>query len=634
MSKENFVDSIGRDEFLNFVKIYNPKADLKKIGDAYDFAKEAHKGQKRLSGKDMFEHVLNVAYMLTKLRLDTETLCAAFLHDVIEDTATKKDTIKEKFGSEVFSLIEGVTKIRNIKLESEDEKRAENIRKVLLATIKDIRVILIKLADRLHNMRTLKYQDDETRKAVSRETLEIYVPIAYKLGMYRMKSELEDLSLRFLKPDIYQELKGRIAKKKEERDREIRIIVDRVRKIMAEKKINARIYGRAKNFYSIFKKMTKKGIPFEQIHDLYAIRIITDTKDDCYRALGAIHETWTPLKERFDDYISTPKPNMYQSIHTEVLIDKKPVEVQIRTWEMHYLAEEGIAAHWRYKETERDKKFDRRIAWLKQILEWKTSNSAKEFIEDLKIDVFKDEIFVMTPKGDPILLPEKATPIDFAFAVHTDIGNHCAKAKVNNVIMPLDTELKSGDICEIVTAKNITPSRNWLKFAKTNLAKSKIRQALGIASDGESKSDGLERVNISEMIEGLKPDKVALPKCCNPKYGRDIIGYRLKEGKIAVHASTCVTLLELEESRKVKLSWKKNQKADMVRIKVEFIDRIGLFADLLNIFSRMKVNILEVHSKQTKHKLYLVFGINDLESLPDLIPQIKSVKNVVEVVVD
>lgn len=283
--------------------------------------------------------------------------------------------------------------------------------------------------------------------------------------------------------------------------------MDRVRRVMAEKRIDARIYGRAKNFYSIYKKMTKKGIPFEQIHDLYAIRIIATTKDDCYRALGAVHETWTPLRERFDDYISTPKPNMYQSIHTEVLMDKKPVEVQIRTLEMHHLAEEGIAAHWRYKETDRDKKFDRRMAWLKQILEWKTSNSAKEFIEDLKIDVFKDEIFVMTPKGDPILLPEKATPIDFAFAVHTDIGNHCARAKVNDNVVPLDTELKSGDICEIITAKNATPSRNWLKFAKTNLARAKIRQSLGIVLESDSRSDGLEKIDISTMIEGLKPEK-------------------------------------------------------------------------------------------------------------------------------
>ncbi|MBN2454573.1 bifunctional (p)ppGpp synthetase/guanosine-3',5'-bis(diphosphate) 3'-pyrophosphohydrolase [Candidatus Woesearchaeota archaeon] len=632
MSKESLVEGMSKKSFLGFVKSFNPHADLKKVEEAYDFAKEAHKDQKRMSGKDHFDHLLNTSYILIKLRLDTETICAALLHDTLEDTETKKETIKKKFGDEILSLIEGVTKIRKIRLETVEEDRAENIREVLLATIKDIRVILIKLADRLHNMRTLKYLDEKDRKSISQETLEIYVPIAYKLGMYKLKSELEDLSLRYLEPEIYQELKSRIAKKKEQRDKEIRSIIEKAKAVMVEKKLDCRIYGRAKNFYSIYKKMKKKSIPFEEVRDLYAIRIIAKTQDDCYRALGAIHAAWTPISTKFDDYISTPKPNLYQSLHTEVLIDKKPVEVQIRTWDMHHVAEEGIAAHWRYKDTERDKKFDRRISWLKQILEWKTSKSAREFVEDLKIDLFKDEIYVLTPKGDPIPLPEKATPIDFAYAVHTDIGNHCARAKVNNAIVPLDHELKSGDVCEVITLKNAAPSRNWLKITKTNIAKSKIRQKLGIVADSDVKKEEEEvKEDLTAKIEGVKASNVKMSKCCTPKYGESIIGYRMKDGKVAIHLSACPNLKDLEDTRKVKLLWKQKEKQDLVKIQVEIEDRIGLFADILNIFSAMRINVNSINTKNTKNKLYIVFEIEDRESLPKLIPQIKAVKNVIEV---
>jgi GTP pyrophosphokinase len=629
MSKESPVEGMGKSDFCRLVKVFNPNADTNLIGDAYDFAKEAHKDQKRLSGAQHFDHLLNVTYILGKLRLDTETLCAGLLHDVLEDTDTKTETIRKKFGDDILSLIEGVTKMRKINLETEEEDRAENIRKVLFATIKDIRVMLIKLADRLHNMRTLKYHSEADRKAISQETLDIYVPVAYKLGMYRLKSDLEDLSLRYLEPEVYQELKERIAKKKEERDKEIRAIIERVKTVLSEKKIDARIYGRAKNFYSIYKKMTKKGIPFEEIRDLYAIRVISKTSDDCYRVLGALHATWTPIQKSFDDYISTPKPNMYRSLHTELLIEGKPVEVQIRTWDMHHIAEEGIAAHWRYKETERDKKFDRRISWLKQILEWKTSKSAREFVENLKIDLFKDEIFVLTPKGDPIPLPEKATPVDFAYAVHTDIGNHCIRAKVNNNIVPLDYGMSSGDVCEVITSKNASPSRNWLKFIKTNLARGKIRQALQITAEGEAKREETITRNITDMLEGIKPSSVKLSKCCAPKEGDAITGYSMKDGKVAIHLSRCANLKELEDARKVQLRWKKKATIDAAKIEVEVTDRIGLFSDILDIFSSRNIKVDAINTKNTKDKLYIVFEIEDKKRVPALLPELKSVKNVI-----
>ena len=469
MKNENLMRGLGKEEFMKLVKEHNPNADLKLIEKAYDFAEAAHSGQKRVSGEDYFQHVLNVAVILSGMKMDSETIAAALLHDVLEDTKAKKEQLKKEFGSAVASIVEGVTK--KIALKTTKEDRAENIRKILLASIKDIRVILVKLADRQHNMRTLKHLQPGQQREIAQETLEIYVPIAYKLGMYRMKSELEDLCLRFLEPGIYQELKARISKKKEEREKEVRKVVSSVKKLLDEHHIPTAVVGRAKNFYGIHKKMLAKKIPFADVRDLSAMTVITTNPENCYKALNIIHSKWTPILNRFDDYITNPKPNMYQSLHTEVLFDNKPVEVQIRTLEMHHIAEEGIAAHWRYKGTAKDRQFDRKVAWLKQILEWRSSESAKDLVESLKVDMFRDEIYVLTPKGDPIHLPEKATPIDFAYAVHTEIGNKCKAAKVNGSIAPLDYELSPGDVVEILTAKDAKPSRQWLTIAKTGFAR-------------------------------------------------------------------------------------------------------------------------------------------------------------------
>ncbi|MBI4438628.1 bifunctional (p)ppGpp synthetase/guanosine-3',5'-bis(diphosphate) 3'-pyrophosphohydrolase [Candidatus Woesearchaeota archaeon] len=634
MSKEYQSESLSKEDFLNTVLKYNPHANTELIAKAYDFAEKAHKDQKRLDGRNHFLHCKEVAYMLIKLRLDTATISAGLLHDVVEDTPHTIEEIRKLFGPEVEYLVDSVTKTSNINIKSTEEERAENIRKIILATAKDIRVIFMKLADRLHSLRTLKYHRPENRTIISKETMEIYVPIAYKLGMYRIKSEMEDLCLRYMQPEVYQELKRKVAKKKEEREAEVKSIIAQVKQLLLHKGLKVTITGRAKNFYSIYKKMTKKGIPFDHIHDLSAIRVITDNSDDCYRILGIMHSTWKPLTKKFDDYIAMPKPNMYRSLHTEVIINGKPVEIQIRTWGMHHIAEEGIAAHWRYKETERDKQFDRRIAWLKQILEWRMSSSnATDFVESLKIDLFKDEIYTITPKGDLIPLPEKSTPVDFAYAVHTDIGDHCTRAKVNKEIAPLDHELKSGDVIEIITDKNAAPSRNWLKFVKTNLARSKIRQALGITGLETQPEEPKDEDSIIARIDHAKKSLLKLSKCCTPKYGDRIRGYNMKDGKIAVHREGCENLKQLDTKRTIQLSWKQEPKTN-ARIRIEVIDRSGLFQEILDVLTKNGIRIEAINTKTKKEKLYLLLEVKPVDIIPGVISSVKKIENVVGISVE
>lgn len=632
MKNENQVKEMGKSEFLKQVLEHNPNADVGMIARAYDFAQEAHSGQKRASGEEYFQHVLNVAFILSGLRMDSETIAAALLHDVLEDTKTTKDKLKREFGSAVSSIVEGVTK--KIALKTTKEDRAENIRKILLASIKDIRVILVKLADRLHNMRTLKYLDPEHQREIAQETLEIYVPVAYKLGMYRMKSELEDLCLRFLEPGIYQELKARIAKKKEEREKEVKKVVAAVKKLLDEHHIPTAVVGRAKNFYGIYKKMVSKKIPFEEVRDLSAIRVITTNTDNCYKAINLIHAKWTPLLSRFDDYITNPKPNRYQSLHTEILFNHKPVEVQIRTLEMHHIAEEGIAAHWRYKGTQKDKQFDRKVAWLKQILEWRSSESAKDFVESLKLDMFKDEIYVLTPKGDPIHLPEKATPIDFAYSVHTEIGNKCRAAKVNGAIVPLDYELSPGDVVEILTARDAKPSRQWLGFAKTGFAREKIRRALGISAEDITKKEG-DTLTPTEVMgkldtKGTKSSMIQIPKCCYLKYGEPASGYKSKDGHLIVHYQGCDNLKALPQSRLVELGWKQEE-TGLTSLAIEITDRVGILADILNTLTAAKINVAAVKSKMTGSRLYVNFEVAGMKDEETLLKKLKGIKSVMSV---
>lgn len=622
--KKNLTEGLRKDQFMDAVLSYNANADIKKITAAYDFARNAHSGQKRQSDEDFFSHAREVAYMVAQMKLDTPSICAAFLHDVLEDTKTKANLVEKEFGSEVLQLVQGVTK--DISSTAIQDYRAENLRKVLLATAKDFRVIIIKLADRLHNMRTLRYLPERSQRVIARETLEIYVPIAYKLGMHRIKSELEDLCLKYLQPDMYQQLKEKIARKKDRRERDVVKITRAVRKLLGEKGIEAEVSGRAKSFYSIYKKMIKKNLKFEEVRDLAAIRVILKDEDACYEAVAAIHAKWDPVGDMFDDYIRNPKPNLYQSLHTEILFNKKPVEVQLRTHDMHHVAEEGIAAHWQYKDTERDKKFDRKIGWLKQILEWRSSETAQELVESFRLDVFKDEIYVLTPKGDPIPLPEKSTPVDFAYAVHTEIGNICRAAKVNGKIQPLYSELKSGDVVEIITAKNARPSRQWLKFAKTGFARGKIRKALGITAEKAKKPRDI--LTTKDMVS-KQSIPLRIQKCCYIRQGEKIVGQKKKD-HVAVHSSLCELVETIPPDRKVKLDWRHKQRSKQLAI--ELHERSGIIADILGTLTSGDVRVNSIDTKSARHNVRLMLQVSSDEArLKKAIPKLKHVRNVISV---
>ncbi|SES97075.1 RelA/SpoT family protein [Anaerobranca gottschalkii] len=452
------------------------KGDLSILDKAYLWAKEAHKDQLRESGDSFIVHPLGVAYILVELEMDVDAIAASILHDVVEDTHVTLEEIQREFGESIALLVDGVTKLTRIEFKSKEEQQAESFRKMFLAMAKDIRVIIIKLADRLHNMRTLVYSPPDKQKRLAKETLEIYAPLAHRMGIFKIKWELEDLSFRFLQPQEYYSLAQQIAQKRDEREKFIGEIIEILKDKILSAGINADIDGRPKHLYSIYQKMKNKGKALNEIYDLTAIRIIVDSVKECYGVLGIIHSLWKPIPGRFKDYIAMPKPNMYQSLHTTVLCPKgNPLEIQIRTWEMHKTAEYGVAAHWQYKEGNLNKHLGQKRSWFKQFMEWQKELDTHEYMESLKIDLFNEEVFVFTPKGDVIDLPYGAVPLDFAYRIHTDIGHRFAGAKVNGSIVQLNYPLKTGDIVEILTKPNKAPSRDWLKIVKTSHAKSKIR---------------------------------------------------------------------------------------------------------------------------------------------------------------
>ena len=466
---------------LQRTKRYDQTADIALLRKAFNYSYHAHNNQVRESGTPYFEHPLEVAKILTGLKMDYETIAGGILHDVVEDTNIDINDLKREFGNNIAQLVDGVTKISELKLLGFETQQAENFRKMLLSMVKDIRVILIKFADRLHNMRTIEFLPDDKKKRIALETREVYAPLAHRLGLARIKSELEDLSLKTLETESYQDLAKRIQSSKRERESAIRRITKPIRKALAEANIRARFEGRAKDFYSIYNKINKRGVAFEEIYDLLAIRIIVEKLEECYHALGIVHSLYNPLHERFKDYIATPKSNGYQSIHTTVMgPDGRKFEIQIRTELMHRTAEEGIAAHWRYKEGKlRDDDFDKHLVWLRQVLEFDDQEPDKSsFMEHLKINLFQDEVFAFTPKGDLHRLPLHSTTVDFAFTVHTDVGLHCLAAKVNGRIVPLSYELKNGDTVEIITSANQRPNEDWLKFVISSKARSKIKKWL------------------------------------------------------------------------------------------------------------------------------------------------------------
>ncbi len=460
------------------VRAYNPDADLTGLDQAYDFAVSAHEGQSRKSGEPFVNHPIEVALILAELHLDTATLKAALLHDTVEDSDVTIATVRERFGDEVAELVDGVTKLGRIEFETLSEQQSNNLRKMLIAMAKDIRVILIKLADRLHNMRTLAALPPERRVEKARETMEIYAPLAHRLGISQVKWELEDLAFYYLEPVKFHQVGRMVAESRTEREEYAGQVIDQLHDELAQVGITAEIAGRPKHLYSIYQKMAGKGKDFNEIYDLIALRVIVDSVKDVYGALGTVHSIWKPVPGRFKDYVAMPKFNMYQSLHTTVIGPTgRPLEIQIRTEDMHRTAEYGVAAHWRYKEGSRgDESFDERLAWLRQMLEWQTElKDPREFMEALKIDLFEEEVFVFTPKGDVISLKRGSTPIDFAYAIHTEVGNHCVGAKANGAIVPLGYELQMGDRVDILTNKNASPSRDWLNIVKTSSARSKIR---------------------------------------------------------------------------------------------------------------------------------------------------------------
>lgn len=573
-------------KLIEKIKTYSPNADFDKVARAYNLAKEAHEGQFRKSGEPYFIHPKAVANILADMQLDEDTICGGLLHDVVEDTDYELDYIEEQFGKDVAILVDGVTKLGKIKYMTKEESQSENLRKMFLAMAKDMRVILIKLADRLHNMRTLEYMNPEKAKYKAQETLDIYAGIAHRLGISKIKWELEDLSLRYLDGEGYYELVNMVKMKREQREKYIKDIVDLLEKTFSDMDINCEVYGRPKHFYSIYKKMQKKHKSFDEIYDLTAVRVLVDSVKDCYAVLGVVHTLWKPIPGRFKDYIAMPKPNMYQSLHTTVVgPDGEPVEIQIRTHEMHNIAEYGIAAHWKYKEGRADdemSKADERLQWLRRMMEWeKDVTDPHEFLDALKDDVFSAQVYVFTPQGDVIELPNEATPIDFAYRIHSKVGNACVGAKVNGRIVPLDYKLKNGEIVEVLTSSNSPgPSRDWLGLVKTPNARNRIRQFFKKERREENIERGVEildkefkRNHINKNdVETINILKEVGKKFNQPDYDDFLatIGYG---GIAANHVLTKVKDVLLKEERKQEKEERATQEEDLERHNIGETDK-------------------------------------------------------------
>jgi GTP pyrophosphokinase len=645
------------------IKKHHSDGDVALVRKAYRLANQAHQGQARLSGDPYISHCIAVAQALSQIGLDVNTIAAGVLHDVLEDTSVTHAQLTEEFGEEIAMLVDGVSKIAAMHLSSptlsQKEKQAENLRKMLIATAKDVRVIVIKLADRLHNMRTLEFLPPEKIARISRETLDIYAPMAHRLGIAQWRWELEDRAFHCLNPEEYKAMASKVAMKRREREAELAETIRFLEEKLAEAEVSAHVIGRPKHLYSIYEKMVAQGKNFDQVMDVEAVRIITQTVGDCYNALGLAHQIWTPVPGRFKDYVAMPKVNMYQSIHTTVMrANGQSLEVQIRSEEMDRTAREGIASHWKYKEghTKADDKLDSQLKWLRQMYEWLIdAHAPEELLDSLRRDVAASDVFVFTPKGEVMELPEGATPLDFAYLIHTDVGHHCIGARVGGRIVPLTYNMQTGDVVEILTSKSQHPHLGWLEIVVTGKARTRIRQRLrdlGVlepldmpiefepepqAPAPRRKVAAVDDETRSKMItvEGVDGIVVHFARCCNPMPGHPVIAYTTRVHGVTIHRSDCPNFsrTDRDPDRILAARWA-GEKHEEVAMRVEAGQRPNILADITNAMRPLNVSITRAHyvpGDNGKSTFEFVFEAPDRESIGQVERNIRNVAGVVAI---
>ncbi|HLP79144.1 MAG TPA: RelA/SpoT family protein [Acidobacteriota bacterium] len=616
----------------------NQSIDVNALQKAYHVASRAHAGELRKSGEPYILHPLRVAqFLISQDFIETALLSAAICHDVLEDSSVTPQQLSDAIGPQATAIVQSLTKLTEQEVGYENFK-AENLRKIILATAKDVRVMLIKLADRLDNMRTLDSFREEKRVRIATETLAVYAPMAEKIGLYQFKSELEDLSLKHLDPTLYAFIKEKVNASKEERAQNTKKMIELVQKTLDKHKVPATISGRAKHFYSIYKKMKDENKTISQIYDMYGLRIIVEKEEQCYRVYEILKTILPAIPNRFKDYIKNPKANGYQSLHENFRWDEKVVEVQIKTKQMDYQAESGLATHWKYKGTERDKRFDRKINWLKQLLRWKSSKENKSLTQNVDFDLFKDEIIVITPQGDPIILGDGATPIDFGYMIHSGVGDHIKSAKVNGKIVPLDTKLQSGDIVSIETSSALTVNAGWLSIAKNTSTQQKIRHSLHLDADQSSQKKNKvthlseEYQTLSQFQEHFKRTQVKISKCCNPTVEDPIVAFYTKTKKlITIHKFDCPHQHALDPKNKVVLHVEQKKDSISHTITILVDETAGVLIEVLNMLLHNHILIERVESKEARSGLLLAISVKrEKEYLKSLLPQVKKISGVID----